>query len=44
MKLGDTIKLQKKNFKIIKEYRDIFLAVSEVGFTFRRIPKLQMIK
>ena len=44
MKLGDTIKLQKEDFKIIKEYRDMFLAVSEFGFNIKRIPKLVRVK
>jgi hypothetical protein len=44
MKIGDIIKLQKEEFKIIKEYSDAFLAISEFGFNLKRIPKLQVIK
>lgn len=44
MKIGDIIKLQKEEFRIIKEYSDEFLAISKFGFNLKRIPKLQVIK
>lgn len=44
MKLGDTIKLQKEYYKIIKEFNDAFLAISEVGFNYKTILKLKAIK
>ena len=44
MKLGDIINIQKEEFKIIREYNDAFLAISQLGFNFKTIPKLQIIK
>lgn len=44
MKLGDIVSIQKEAFKIIKEYNDAFLAISESGFNLKTIPKLQVIK
>jgi uncharacterized protein YutD len=44
MKLGDTIIISNESFKIIKEYRDAFLAISEFGINLKRIPKLVKIK
>lgn len=44
MKIGDTVKLQKENYTIIKEFIDIFLVVSEYGINFKRVPKLLIIK
>ena len=44
MKLQDTIKIKGENYTIIKEYSDLFLAVSEFGVNLKRIPKLQIVK
>ncbi|WP_274596955.1 hypothetical protein [Clostridium beijerinckii] len=44
MKLGDIINIKKEAFKIIKEYNDAFLLISESGFNLKTIPKLQVIK
>ena len=44
MKLGQALKLKGEEFKIIKEYFNSFLAISEFGFNLKRIPKLARIK
>ena len=44
MKLGDIINIKKETFKIIKEYNDAFLLISESGFNFKTIPKFKIIK
>ena len=44
MKLGQTLKISKKVYRIIKEYIDFYLAVSEIGFDLKIIPKLKVIK
>lgn len=38
------LKLKGENYKIIKEYREFFLAIDEFGFNLKRIPKLRIIK
>jgi len=43
MKLGQTLKISKKVYRIIKEYIDFYLAVSEIGFDLKIIPKLKVI-
>ena len=42
MKQKDTIKCKGENYILIKEYRDFFLVISEVGFNIKRIAKLTM--
>ena len=44
MKPGQTLKIRKKVYRIIKEYIDFYLAVSEIGFDLKIIPKLKVIK
>ena len=44
MKEGQTLKIKGEGYKIIKEFRDSFLTISEVGFNFKTIPKLVRIK
>ena len=44
MKKGQTFKVQGKSYKLIVEFNDSFLAISEVGFHLKRIPKLKRIK
>lgn len=44
MKLGDVINLQGQGFRIIDEFIDSYLAISEIGFTYKTLPKLQIIK
>jgi hypothetical protein len=44
MKKGQTFKVRGENYKIIKEFRDSFLAISEFGFKLKTIPKLKRIK
>jgi len=44
MKRGQTFKVQGKNYKIIKEFNDSFLAISEFGFNLKVIPKLKRLK
>ena len=44
VKLQQTIKLKGENYTLIKEFLDTFLAVSEVGINFIRVPKLVRIK
>lgn len=44
MKRGRTYKIKGENYKIIKEFNDSFLAISEIGFILKRLPKLKRIK
>ena len=37
-------KISKKGYRIVKEYLDSYLAVSEIGFDFKIIPKLKVIR
>lgn len=39
-----TMKLKGKSYRIIKEFNDSFLVISEIGFIFKTIPKLVRIK
>ncbi|MFW2488612.1 hypothetical protein ACN077_08540 [Clostridium chromiireducens] len=44
MKEGKTLRIGKKVYRIISEYLDFYLAVSEIGFDLKIIPKLRVIK
>lgn len=43
MKAGQTLRIGKRGYRIIKEYLDSYLAVSEIGFDLKIIPKLKVI-
>lgn len=42
MKPGQTLRIGKKVYRIIKEYLDFYLAISEIGFDLKIIPKLKV--
>lgn len=44
MKIGQTLKIKGEEYKIIKEFTDAFLLISEFGFNLKRIPKLIRVK
>lgn len=44
MKPGQTLRIGKKVYRIIKEYLDLYLAVSENEFDLKIIPKLKVVK
>lgn len=39
-----TFIIKGEEFKVIKEYDNIYLCISEFGFNIKRIPKLQVVK
>lgn len=44
MKEGKTLKIKGEGYRIIKEFSDSFLVISEIGFILKTIPKLVRIK
>jgi hypothetical protein len=44
MKGMKIFKIKGEEFKVIKEYRDMYLCISEFGFNLKRIPKLERVK
>jgi len=38
------MKISGKDYRILKTYSDSFLVISEIGFEYKVIPKLQIIK
>jgi hypothetical protein len=37
-------KIKGEEFRVIKEYQDFYLTISEFGFNLKRIPKLIRVK
>lgn len=44
MEIGQELKIKGEVYRIIKEFTDEFLAISEFGFNLKRIPKLTLVK
>jgi len=44
MKVGQTLRIKKEVYRIIKEFADSFLLISEFGFNLKRIPNLIRVK
>lgn len=42
--MNKTFRIKGENYRVLKEYYDSYLAISEVGFNYRMIPRLVRIK
>lgn len=42
--MNKIFRIKGENYRVIKEYCDSYLAISEVGFSYKRIPRLIIIK